>query len=213
MIDAHALPRGRAPIEQGPALRQEVCVRVLGVQTRLDGAAAEPHLVLLKRQLLAGGNAQLPRDQIKPGDRLGHRVFDLKPGVHLDKVEFFRRTEQELDRAGAHIADGTRRRDCRLAHPGPEFSRDRGRRRLLDDLLMPALYRTVAFAEMDDVAVLVGKNLKLDMAGVSDSPLEDQFVRPEGAGRLRTRARPPRWRNRRLRWQAASRDRRRRPKP
>ena len=35
------------------------------MKTRLDGVAAERNLVLLKRQPLAGRNAQLPFDQVK----------------------------------------------------------------------------------------------------------------------------------------------------
>ena len=41
---------------------------------------------------------------------------------------------------------------------------DGGRGRLLDHLLVAALHRAVALAEMDDVAVRVGEDLDLDVA-------------------------------------------------
>ena len=44
-------------------------------------------LLLAQRQRLAGGDAQLPLDQIEAGDHLGHRMLDLEPGIHLDEVE------------------------------------------------------------------------------------------------------------------------------
>ena len=31
----------------------------------------------------AAGHQQLEPDQVEPGDRLGHRVLHLQPGVHL----------------------------------------------------------------------------------------------------------------------------------
>ena len=41
----------------------------------------------VERQRLAGGDAELPLDQIEPGDRLGHRMLDLQPRVHLHEPE------------------------------------------------------------------------------------------------------------------------------
>ena len=74
-----------------------------------------------ERQRLAGGDAELPLDQVEAGDRLGHRVLDLQPRVHLHEVEGAVRLEQELDRAGAlvgdrsHGGDALRRRGARAA--------------------------------------------------------------------------------------------------
>ena len=65
---------------------------------------------------LAGGDAELPFDEVEPGHRLGYRVLDLQPRVHLDEIELAgRASDDELDRAGADIADRARRRDRRLA--------------------------------------------------------------------------------------------------
>ena len=44
-------------------------------------------LVLRQRQRLAGGDAQLPFDQIEAGDHLGDRMLDLQAGVHLHEPD------------------------------------------------------------------------------------------------------------------------------
>ncbi len=59
---------------------------------------------------------QLQRDQVETGDQLRDRVLDLQPRVHLEEVELAAGVEQELDRAGAAIADAARRLD-RAARP------------------------------------------------------------------------------------------------
>ena len=67
-------------------------------------------LLLRQRQFFAGGDAELPFDEIEPGDRLGHRMFDLKPRVHFDEPEGvgaqpLGAVGDEFDGAGAAIAD------------------------------------------------------------------------------------------------------------
>src|SRR5699024_11606042 len=59
--------------------------------------------------------------------------------------------------------------------------------RLLDDLLVPALQRALAFAQVDDVAVRVGEDLHLDVPGGVHEALEEQGVVAEGAGGLPSR--------------------------
>ena len=61
---------------------------VFSAQPDFDGMAAECHLLLAQRQRLTLGNKQLPFDQIKPGQRLGDRMLDLQPGVHLHQKEW-----------------------------------------------------------------------------------------------------------------------------
>ena len=39
------------------------------------------------------GHAQLPFDEVEPGDRLGHRMLHLQARVHLDEVPGRRRPE------------------------------------------------------------------------------------------------------------------------
>ena len=110
------------------------------------------HVVLREGQAAAGGDADLLVHEVDAGDRLGHRMLDLQAGVHLDEVELAVLVE-ELDRAGAGIAElgdglGARSPPILRALLGVE-----GRRGgFLPDLLVAALQRAVALAEMDGVA-------------------------------------------------------------
>jgi hypothetical protein len=54
------------------------------------------------------------------------------------------------------------------------------RRGLLDDLLVAALDRAFALAEIDDVAVLVAQHLDLDVARIGDELLDEDAVVAEG---------------------------------
>ena len=99
--------KGRRPEPAGRGA--ELVGRIFGIDARLDGVAAPPDLVLAERQRLAGGDSELPLDQVDPGDRLGDRMLDLQPRIHLDEVEFpglqpVRSVGDELDGAGAAIA-------------------------------------------------------------------------------------------------------------
>ena len=71
--------------------RQKAVLGILGIEPRFDGVAAEADLALRERQLFAGGDAELPFDEIEPGDLLGHRMLDLKPRIHFDEPEARRR--------------------------------------------------------------------------------------------------------------------------
>ena len=54
---------------------------------RWHGRRAPGHrLVHLGGQRRTAGDEQLEPDQVEAGDRLGHRVLDLEPGVHLEEV-------------------------------------------------------------------------------------------------------------------------------
>src|SRR4029453_3191981 len=99
---------------------------------------------------------------------LAHRMLYLQTCVQLDEVERAVRTDEELEGAGVPVADrvaGNLR--CAL-HLLAELRRQRRRRRLLDQLLMPALDGTFALAEREDVPVGVGEDLDLDVAGRGD---------------------------------------------
>src|SRR5438445_19642 len=75
---------------------------VLGVEPRLDRVTVH-HRVDVQR--LAASDAQLQLDEVEPGDELGHRVLDLETGVDLEEEEVAVRVDDELDRAGAHVAE------------------------------------------------------------------------------------------------------------
>src|SRR3989454_12198869 len=72
---------------------------------------------------------------------------------------------QELDRTGTGVVDSVRRADGRLAQGADEPIPHPRWRRLLQQLLMAALNRTVAGTEVDDVVVLIRQDLHLNVAG------------------------------------------------
>ncbi len=93
-------------------------------------------------------------------------MLDLQPGVHLQEVEALVLAGDELDRSGGIVAHRLGQRDGLLAHPPARLGIEQRRGRLLDDLLVAALDRAFALAEIDDVAVLVAEQLDLDVARV-----------------------------------------------
>jgi hypothetical protein len=115
-------------------------------------------------------------------------VLHLEAGVHLQEVEVAVLVHQELDGPGADVADGASRGDRHLAHAGAHRLVDHRRGGLLDDLLVAALHRAVALAEVDGVPLGVGEDLHLDVARPDHRLLEVDRVVAEGRLRLAARA-------------------------
>jgi hypothetical protein len=156
--------------------------RVLGVDPAFDGVAGEADLVLGERQPLTGGDEDLLVDEVDVGDRLGHRMLDLEAGVHLDEVELAVLV-QEFDGAGAGITEIGHCLGDDAAHALALFCVDRGRGRLLPDLLVAPLQRTVAFAEVNRGTLAVAHDLEFDMARLGEVFLDiDGVVAEGGAG-------------------------------
>ena len=154
--------------------------------------AVEFHVCLRHLQIAAGGDADLLEYEVDVGDHLGHRVLDLDAGVHLDEIELAVLVE-ELDRADAEILQFAHRLGDGLADLVARSDVERGGGAFLPDLLVAALQRAVALAEMHGAAAAVAQHLDLDVAG----PLEI-FLEID-ARRRRTRPSPPR-----ARWRARS---------
>src|SRR5947209_6616048 len=154
--------------------RQKAALRVLGIKPHLDRMAVKRDGVLPQRQCFTGRDADLPFDEIRAGDRLGDRVLDLQPRIHLHEIEILTvMLGDELDSAGADITDRARRGDRHLAELVALSVAEPRRRRLLDDLLMAALDRAVALPEVHDVALRIPKHLYLDMARPFEIALEE----------------------------------------
>ena len=124
---------------------------------------------------------KLQPHQVDPGHAFGHGMLDLDAGVHLQEIEAAVVVEQELDRARADIADRRGRLDGGRAHLRAKFGRHRRRRRFLDQLLMAALDRAVALAQMDDCPLLVAEHLDLDMARAEQRALDQETAVAERA--------------------------------
>ncbi len=193
------------PSPDGPAerldpagRRQEPGLCVLGVEPGLDRVPGRRHVGLAEAQRLPGGDPQLVGDEVAAGDRLRDRMLDLEAGVHLEEVERAALGQEELARAGALVADGAGDPERGLRQPASRRLLDGRGRRLLEDLLVPALDRAVTLAEMDAVPVAIEQDLDLDVARPFDQPLEDEPVVAERGDRLpsRGRKRVPRARRR-----------------
>ena len=76
-------------------------------------------------------------------------MLDLQPRVHLEEIEVAVLVDDELDRAGALVVDRLGQRHRLLAHGLPRLLVEERRRRLLHDLLVAALDRAFALAEID----------------------------------------------------------------
>ena len=170
-VDAHAGAGGLAVGADRPGRRQEALARVLGVDPALDRMPGEADVLLRERERLPRGDQHLLAHEIEAGHELGHRVLDLDARVHLEEEVVPVAVEEALDRPGAPVADGPGRVHGDGADPLAQLRRDRGRRSLLDELLVAALNRAVALAQMDDGAVGVGEHLDLDVPGVLEEAL------------------------------------------
>ena len=157
--------------------------RVLCIDAALDCVAPKLHVLLGDRERRAGRNPDLLVDEIEPGDHLGHGMLDLDARVHFDEIELAVLV-QELDRTGAAIAEiahGLRARPHRCSRA--LFRIERGGGAFLPDLLMPALQRAIAFAQMDCAAAAVAENLDLDVPGLFEVFFKiDRIVAEGGFG-------------------------------
>ena len=145
---------------------------ILGVQPGLDGVPLGTCLPDLRRQRLPLGHDDLQPHQVQPEDALRDRMLDLQASIHLQEIELAVRREQELDCAGADVAN------C-LAGPHRGATNGRAqvlvecaRRCLFDDLLVPPLDGALALQEMHDVAVRIAEDLHLDVPWRIDIRLE-----------------------------------------
>ena len=96
--------------------------------------------------------------------------------------------DQELARAGADVAGRLGDRLAGGVEPVALVVGQERRRRLLDHLLVPALQRAVAGPDDDDLAVLVGDELGLDMARPVEVALDEALAATERRDRLAHRA-------------------------
>ena len=173
--------------DDGTGRGQEAVARIFGVDPRFNGVAGEGDFALRQRQLLAGRDLKLPGDEIEPGDFFRHRMLDLKPRIHLDEPEAvlaqpLAAIGDEFDGARPDIADRPRRLDRRRAHLGAQALRHSRRRSFFDHLLVAPLQGTIALAEVNDVAVPIGKDLNFDVARGRNEFFDEHAAGAEGGG-------------------------------
>jgi hypothetical protein len=100
-------------------------------------------------------------------------MLDLQPCVHFDEPECVGAQSacaigDEFDRTRAAVAHCLRGSYRRSADVLAQCCRHVRRGRFLDHLLMAPLQRAIPFAEVDHLAMAIGKNLNFDMARRGD---------------------------------------------
>src|SRR5690349_13781025 len=115
-------------------------------------------------------------------------MLHLYPGIDFNEVPLVRfRINQEFDRSGVVVVRRLAELDCGVceltAHP---LGQPDGRCNL-DHLLVPALYRTITFVQMDDVPLLVADDLDLDVLGAANVALQEHGIVAERGPRFPTR--------------------------
>ncbi len=131
-LQPHARPGRLGKAGDTTGLRQEVVIRIFGVDAALDSVPFEMNLLLTPTQPPARRDGQLLLDDVHAGDHFRDRMFDLQTGIHLQKIEVARPIEQKLDGAGVGITNRARRAHGHFAHSRAQLRRHRYRRRLLD---------------------------------------------------------------------------------
>src|SRR6187549_178039 len=104
--------------------------------------------------------------QIDAGHALCDGMLDLQARVHLEEIEtgaVAAAFQQELARPGVAIPDCVGRGDGGGAHALANRRTERGTRTLLDHLLMTALRRAFTLEDVNGVAMVISKDLNLDM--------------------------------------------------
>jgi len=158
-------PRGDAGLDR-PGERKEG-LRVLRVDANLDRMAAQRTSFCALAQLLAVRDPDLLAHDVDASHHLRHRMLDLDPRVHLEKMELSVGHVQELD--GPDAVRTSRRRPRRSPPSTSGSGHGPGGRggRFLDQLLVAALDGAVAVPEVDHVPVTVPHHLDLDVAALS----------------------------------------------
>ena len=126
------------------------------------------------------GDQQLEADQVEAGHRFGDRVLDLQPGVHLEEVGIAVPVHHELDGAGVDVPTASAAATAASTSRRPQRGGHHRGRRLLDDLLVPALDAALPLEQRHRVPVGVGQHLDLDVAGVGHVALEEDGAVAEG---------------------------------
>ena len=217
-VDTDARAGRHHPAPDPAGRRGEVAGRVLGRDPDLDRVPCRLGRPRgggerLVGQRPPGRQPELLADDVEPRHQLRDAMLDLEPGVDLEELEGAVGAAQELGGRGVLETGRGRDPDRHRVEVAALVRRQPGRRRFLDQLLVTPLERAVALADGHHPPRGIAQQLDLDVAGRDDLALEIDRPVTERRGRLagsigkggrqiRGRRRP-----------AASRGRRRRPRP
>ena len=150
--------------------------------------AVDFEVFLNHRQGRTRRDSKLPFHQVVAGDRLGYRVLHLQAGVHLHEPETIgfqpvRTIDDELNSTRTGIPDRLGSPHGSSTHGVANIPGHAGRGRFLDDLLVAALQRAIAFEQVNRTFT-IAKDLNLDMARLRDVFLDQAMVVAERSLRL-----------------------------
>ena len=172
-VDPQSAPRGPHGSTDAARAGAEVALRIFGVDAALDRAALQPEGGLIEAQAQARSDSDLFGNQVDAGEGFGHRVFNLDAGIHFQEiVGVALKVDEKLHGARTAITEPLRKVNCGRVQPVSEVRRQSVRGRLLNELLIAALYRAIPLSQVYDAARTVAENLNLDMATVRYETLE-----------------------------------------
>ena len=176
-VDPHPGTLRHDPVADPSRSRREIARRILGGETHLDGVTggcggAVGGSLDGVRQWTTCRQVELLADDVESGNELGHAMLDLQSGVDFEEPRRAVRCPQELRRGGVLETGRGRDPDRAVVQIAPFVRRQARRRRLLDELLVAPLERTVPLADGDDVARRVTEQLHLDVPGRPDDALQ-----------------------------------------
>ena len=146
--------------------------------------AGKGDVFLAVGEVAARGDAQLLLHEVQAGDRLGNGMLHLQARVHFDEIELAVLVE-ELDGADTFVAQRLHGHRNAVADLVALVRIEGGRVRLFPDLLVAALQRAVALAQVNGAALAVAQHLDLDVARLLEVLLDIDIAIAESGLRLR----------------------------
>ena len=117
-IIAHTGARQLIKAGHSAGARQKPIGRVFGIKPHFNRMTAQRDIFLRHAQPIAFRHFYLQGHQIETGHFFRHRMLDLQPRIHFEKIETAIGIKQKLNRACAAIMYRLGGIDRRLAHSG-----------------------------------------------------------------------------------------------
>ena len=148
----------RDPAGAGREIRQ-----LFRVDPHFNRVAGDFQIVLCERHRQTGCDTDLFAHEVLIENSLGHRVFDLKAGVHFNEIKLAIFV-QKFDCPSTDIVDACTGIRTDLADCGAFLGRNRRPGRFFEYFLVAALQGTITFPQMHCFAFTVAKHLNFDVA-------------------------------------------------
>ncbi len=140
----------------------------------------------MKLATLRDSNLRL--HQVDAGNHLRHGMLDLNARIHLDEVPLAGvHVVKEFDRAGVAVVGLAPDAQRRFAQFGAHARAQICSWRDLHDFLVAPLHGAIALPEMQQIAVVVGKNLHFDVPRARKKFLQENGGIAKGRARLALR--------------------------